>query len=313
MGDDASVVRARPLCVTSVDALVEGVHFRLARGRLDDAWMSPRDVGWRALAAALSDIAAMGAEAGEAYLVLGLPAGFGEEAALELVRGARELSRVTGATIAGGDVVAAPALTVCVTAVGWADRAEELIGRDGARPGDLVGVTGALGAPGAALAALAAGPSRAVDAPPETLERLRRPFPRLREGRALARGGAHAMIDVSDGIATDAAHVGTASGACLRIALGALPLAAGVSAVAAERGLDELALAATGGEDYELCVCIAPADRARAEQALAAASGERLTWVGEVVAGPPGVALIDQEGRDRATGARPLRGFEHAW
>jgi translation initiation factor IF-1 len=107
IGDDASVVRARAVCVTSVDAMIEGVHFRLQEG-----WATPAEVGHRALAGALSDLAAMGADPGEAYIVLGLPAGFGEERSLELIRGAAALARETGTVIAGGDVVAAPVLTV---------------------------------------------------------------------------------------------------------------------------------------------------------------------------------------------------------
>ena len=117
IGDDAAVVRARPVCVTSLDAMVEGVHFRL-----EDGWATPREVGHRALAGALSDLAAMGADAGEAYLGLGLPADFGEKRALELVRAADALAVRTGTAIAGGDVVDAPVLTVSVTAVGWAER-----------------------------------------------------------------------------------------------------------------------------------------------------------------------------------------------
>src|SRR4029450_13799939 len=105
-GDDAAVVRARPLAVTSIDTVVDGVHFRLATH-------SPADVGWKALATALSDIAAMGAAAGEGYGALGLAARF--EGALELVGAMEELASACGVTIAGGDVVSGPVLTVTVT------------------------------------------------------------------------------------------------------------------------------------------------------------------------------------------------------
>jgi thiamine-monophosphate kinase len=309
VGDDAAVVRARAVCVTSVDAMVDGVHFRLGGN-----WMTPAQVGWRALAAALSDLAAMGAEPGEAYLMLGLPAGFTEEQALELVRGARHLADATGTAILGGDVVAAPALTVSVTAVGWVDSADELVGRDGAQPGDLIGVTGRLGGAGAGLAVLQ-GRVDDAGAALALLDRLRTPTPRLAEGRALADVGAHAMIDLSDGLATDAGHVGRASGVLLEVDLGALPLEAGVPEIAARLGLPPWRLAATGGEDYELCCCLAPEDRERAERALAEIAGPThpgLTWIGRVTSadapGGTGVALRDGEGEIQL-----LEGFEHRW
>ncbi len=305
IGDDAAVVRARPVCVTSVDAMVEGVHFHLR-----DGWATPGQVGWRALAAALSDLAAMGAEPGEAYLVLGLPPGFTEKQALELVRGARDLAGATGTAILGGDVVAAPALTVSVTAVGWVDSEDELVGREGAKPGDLVGVTGRLGGAGAALAALEG--SLPTECEAALLDRLRRPTPRLAEGIALARAGAHAMIDLSDGLGTDAGHVGRASGAVLEVELGALPLEHGLPEIAAQLGLSPWRLAAGSGEDYELCFCLDPADRGRAERMLAEAGSAGVTWIGRVVKAdphdPPGVVLLDEEGR-----AQRLEGFEHRW
>jgi thiamine-monophosphate kinase len=286
-----------------VDTVVEDVHFRIR-----DDWMTPFDVGWHALAAALSDIAAMGADAGEAYFALALPAGFSEESAMMLMHGAHELARHHGTTIAGGDVVSAPVLNVSVTAVGWADSAEELAGRDGARVGDLVGVTGRLGGAGAALAMLGAGAEIGGTAMARCLDRLRRPKPRLAEGRALARSGVHAMIDLSDGLATDAGHIGHASGVQLRVALETLPLQSGLRELAEELRVDPLRLATAAGEDYELCVCASPSARAATEDAVERVSDGGLAWIGEVVAGEPGVVLLDARGREQR-----LEGFEHRW
>jgi thiamine-monophosphate kinase len=302
IGDDAAVVRAGALSVTSVDTMVEGVHFRLGEG-----WASAAEVGHRALAGALSDLAAMGAEAGEAYLALGLPAGFSEERALELVRGAGDLAVATGTTIAGGDVVAAPVLLVSVTAVGWAEREELLVGRAGARAGDLIGVTGSLGAAGAALALMSGRAARGAAAE-RLLERARHPLPRLREGLALAAAGAHAMIDLSDGLASDADQIALAGGVELAIDAGALPLHEGLAEVAAALGLAPWQLAVSGGEDYELCFCVAAAERQRTERDVRELGDVEVSWIGEVRTGAAR-ASFSLQGAEQPR----VEGFEHRW
>jgi thiamine-monophosphate kinase len=276
-GDDAAVVRAAPLAVTSIDTVVEGTHFRLSTH-------SAADVGWKALAGALSDLAAMGARSGEAYVSLVLSPGF--DGALELVDAMEELAAECETTIAGGDVVSGPALTVTVAVTGWADEESELAGRDGARPGDLIAVTGVLGGSEAGRLLL----ERGAREPAELVERHLRPRPRLRQGRALAAAGVSAMIDLSDGLATDARHVAERSGVELRVELERLPLARGVTAEAA----------AAGGDDYELLVTVPPERRAAADGAAG------LSWIGAVVEGT-GLVLLGRDGP-----VDGLSGYEHA-
>jgi thiamine-monophosphate kinase len=278
-GDDAAVVRADGACAVTIDTVVDGVHFRRSTH-------SPADIGHKALARGLSDIAAMGAAPGEAYVALGLPEDYSADEARELVAAMESLAEACGVTIAGGDVTGSPVLFATVTATGWAEDPDALVGRDGAKPGDVVGVTGTLGGSAGGLALL----ERGVDSG-ELVDRHRRPEPRLSEGQALAAVPVHAMIDVSDGVATDARHIAESSGVAIEIRLADLPLPPG--------GTDPL-LAATGGDDYELLFTCAPERRAAVEAAVS-----DVTWIGDVRAGT-GLQLIDAAGR-----AVAVAGFEH--
>lgn len=302
-GDDAAVTLPGGATATSIDALVEGVHFRRDRA-------TPTQIGRKALATALSDLAAMGAEAGEAYVAVGIPPDLDEDACLELVDGMAALAAETGTALAGGDVTRAPALTLAVTVVGHAAAPERLIGRGGAEPGDVLVLSGELGGAAAGLLLLER-PELGEAVPGETAERLRRrqldPAPRLATGRALAGAGARAMIDLSDGLGGDAGHLAEASGVALRIEAGSLPLAKGVAEVAAAAGVDPLELAVSGGEDYELLAALPPERLADAAAEIGAAAETTLTQVGEAAAGAGVEIRLPGGGTLRPAGFDQLR------
>jgi len=300
-GDDAAVTVPGGATATSVDALVEGVHFRRDTASLTQ-------IGRKALATALSDLAAMGAEPGEAYVVVGVPPDLDEDGCIELFDGIVALAAETGTTLAGGDISRAPALTLAVTVVGHAATAAQLVSRAGARPGDALVLSGEIGGAAAGLLLLQ-NPELATAVPAETTRQLRLrqldPTPRLATGRTLAAAGAGAMIDVSDGLGADAAHLAAASGVALRIDATALPLAAGVAAVAATAGRDPLVLASSGGEDYELLAALGPGHLDESIREVAAAGETQLTRIGEVVGGEgvelkrPGGEIVTPAGFDQ--------------
>lgn len=306
-GDDAAVVRsAGTHSVVSVDTTVDGVHARLDLGDPVDA---ARSFGWRALTTALSDLAAMGvgdaAGSTEAYVALTLPADLTDDRAVALATGLGEAARAYGTSVVGGDVTSGPVVIASVTVVGWTEDADAnadltadadadrtppaVLTRSGARPGDLIGLTGALGGAAAGLALLTGAAEPSALAGVHEAERLvarhLRPVPHLDQGAALRRAGATSAIDVSDGLLQDAGHVAVASGAALRISLEALPLQPGVGAVAEQVGAETTRFAATGGEDFVLLVTVPPEHREAAERAGVTA------WIGEVAAGAPRVEV----------------------
>lgn len=308
-GDDAAITLPGGATATSVDALVEGVHFRRDLA-------SPAQIGHKALATALSDLAAMGAETGEAYVVLGLPSDFSEEECIELLDGMTALAGETGAELAGGDLTRAGRIFLAITVVGHASSPDAFVTRGGAQTGDALVLTGEIGGAGAGLALLQAADG-SIDAPigaskhqltPDRIDALRRrqlePMPRLAAGRALARAGATAMIDLSDGLGADARHLAQASGVKLEIDAGAVPLAPAAAALSEATGRDPWRLL-SGGEDYELLACLPPARLKRAIEAVLSEGGVPLTKVGEVQPGSgveirlPGGGLLEPGGFDQ--------------
>jgi thiamine-monophosphate kinase len=258
VGDDTAVLEGGLLFAT--DVLTEGVHFDLR-------WSTPADVGWKALAVNLSDIAAMGGTPRAAVCAVVLGAGRkgeADEVAAGLMTAAAEL----GCPLVGGDTAVGAALTVTVAVVGDSPGTGAVL-RGGAQPGDSVFVTGPLGGSKAALAAL----RRGDDPDPVALARLQRPVPRLLEGRTAAVAGASAMIDLSDGLSSDLAHLCRASGVGARLEASAVPAGPGAT-------VDD---ALSGGDDYELCFT-AP-DPVRVAEAFAAAGLHLPAQIGTMIAG----------------------------
>jgi thiamine-monophosphate kinase len=247
--DDAAVIDVPgdgPL-VVSIDSVVAGVH-------VDLTLCSPADVGWKALMGAVSDLAAMGAQPLGALVALCVPASVGAsggdgELTLGVMEGVAEASRQSGCAVVGGDLSEGGVLTVVVTVMGTVDGGPAAVERAGAVPGDALFVTGPCGGSAAGLRVLRA---RYEAGQPESAleqalaEAYRRPVTRLAEGEVARLAGAHAMIDVSDGLALDLHRMADASG--VGFALDSIPVADGAT-------LEE---ALGGGEDYELIVAIDP-------------------------------------------------------
>ena len=293
LGDDCALlpVGGRTLAI-SIDLSLEAVHFRTD-------WLSFREIGWRATAAALSDLAAEGAEPIGVLVSLGLPGngrGRGKgrpDAATEIMTGVGAAAQRVGARVLGGDLVRSTRYLVDVCVLGLAARP---VRRSGARPGDGVWVTGRLGGAGLALAALRAGRGgRGGRLAPALRRRFARPVPRIAAGRWLARRGARAMIDISDGLAGDAGHLAAASGVGIAIELECVPCWPGVTPRAAARS----------GEEYELLVAMPRSFGTAGARAFRRATGLPLTRIGACTAGR-GLGITD--------GGRlitPPPGFDH--
>jgi thiamine-monophosphate kinase len=291
-GDDAAVLEGG--WVLSTDLSVEDVHFRRS-------WITDEEIGWRATAAALSDLAAMAAEPVGVLVSMAFrpDAGVDVEA---VQRGVGAAASQSGAEVLGGDVSRSPGpLFLDVSVVG---RASAPASRAGSRAGDEIWVTGPLGAAGAAVRLWNAGKE-----PPDSLRAaFARPVPRIEAARALARAGVlRALVDLSDGLAGDAGHLAAAGGVRVVLEAARIPVAAGVEkALGPEAALDA---ALRGGEDYELCFAARPGTVG--EGTLDARMGGSLRRVGRVEAGSGvwlehgdgSVVVLERGGYDHLGGA----------
>ncbi|MDI3281292.1 MAG: thiamine-phosphate kinase [Bacillota bacterium] len=299
IGDDAAVLPGRPGFHTllTVDTLVEGVHFLRPK-------ISPADLGARALAVNVSDIAAMGGYPTFAVVSLAIPESLEVEWLEELYRGLLAEGTTWGVQVVGGDTVRAGEFSLTVALLGEVEEGRAVL-RRGARPGERIAVTGTLGDSAAGLELLlreSGAPALDPEVRARLLARHFTPRPRVPEGRDLGAGIATAMIDVSDGIATDLRHLCSESGVGARIYADRLPLSPDLRAAAAALGLDPVSLALSGGEDYEL-LFTAPEEKLRPTLA----GGTPVTVIGEVVEADRGLSLVREDGR-----STPLpHGYRH--
>lgn len=283
IGDDAAVLTPTPgkRLVVSSDTSTEGIHFL-------SGWLTPQEIGWRAAMSALSDLAAMGAAPTGMLIALSLPSRW--RAQLPAIgEGLGEAAEASGCGIIGGDLTDGERLSLTITVLGEADR---VLTRDGARPGDRLYVTGVLGGPGAALTSWLGG-----DVPTgEMRDRFARPSARIAAGGWAVGEGASAAIDLSDGLASDAAHLAAASDVCLEIDAGAVPRLVGLTDAAV----------LSSGEEYELLITGPALDAAAC---AVATGGLRLTEIGRVRAAVPGSSKVIVR-RDGALVPLP-RGYDH--
>ncbi len=269
-GDDCAIVEIDgALLAIGTDLALEDVHFSVG-------WMQPHEIGWRAAAAALSDLAAMGAEPAGVLTSLGVSGEWPEEFVTDVMEGVGNAASAVGAVLWGGDLVCSERLVIDVVVVG---RAHSPIRRVGARPGDGLWVTGALGAPQAALEAWTAG--REPDA--QARQRFVRPIPRVREAQWLGARGTTAMLDVSDGLVGDAGHLAAASGVRCSIDADRVPV---------HPAADTPAQALVSGEEYELLLTLPAATDSAIARAFEDAFGIPLTRIGSVESGE-GIALLE--------------------
>jgi len=277
LGDDCAIIPiAGTHLLASIDGSVEGVHFRTD-------WLTAEEIGYRATAAALSDLAADGADPLGVLVSLGLPEAGGAEQGADIMAGVGAACRAAGAQILGGDLVRSDKILVDVCVLGTTERP---VRRSGAKAGDGVWVTGTLGGAGLALAGFQRG--KKLDA--KLRDRYAKPESRIKAGQWLASHGATAMIDISDGLAQDAGHLAAASGVAVAIQIDKLPTWPGVTPSAAAASGEEFELLVTLPGDFKDAATFVKATGLPLTRigACAEGSGTRITDNGLQITPPPG-------------------------
>ncbi|KIX15854.1 thiamine-phosphate kinase [Dethiosulfatarculus sandiegensis] len=302
IGDDAAVLEPGlgKACVTT-DLLVEKVHFDLA-------YITPHDLGLRAMAANLSDLGAMGAKPAFAFLSLGLPKSPARKFVQELLQGLNRLGQDHGLILAGGDTVRSPMVTLNICLIGYCKGYEPIL-RATAQKGDAICVSGNLGASRAGLFWLQNGGSPHDSTAQKAIAAHLRPLPRVNLGLTLAQNGlVNSMMDISDGLATDLARLCRASGVGASVWSDHIPMAQITRGLAAQAAQDPLDWALTGGEDFELLFTCPPGNLVEIkEKAQKAEPGLAITQVGEITQ-ENGVFLELPQGETREIS---LTGFDH--
>ena len=290
IGDDAALWRtSESVEILTTDTMIEGVHFHLEY----TPW---RDLGWKALAINLSDIAAMGGVPQYAVVSLGLIPDTEVESVAEMYRGMADISKEYDCWVVGGDTVSAPVIMITVSLTGRTSSSttfpDNVLSRSGAKAGEKIAVTGYLGGSGAGLQMLSKGLSFGSTVAQYVKKAHNHPIPRVAEGQVLLQQGVRAAMDLSDGLMADLPKLCQASGLAARVVVDSVPIHPEVKRAFGEKALE---LALSGGEDYEL---LFTASEATIEKAVSACP-TLVTVIGDMMTGEPGrVTLVTSSGEE---------------
>jgi thiamine-monophosphate kinase len=310
IGDDSAVIKTSPkkLLLTSTDSFVEGVHF-------STSYFTYQQIGIKALAASLSDIAAMGGSPSWGLLSFLLPTYMEVECVDEMISGLLEVGNRFHVNLIGGNIVRSKTFSISMTVFGEVERSK-LILRSGAKVGDLLCVTGDLGKSQAGLTVLilwkTLGKKRFDASPYESVTSTHlEPTPRIRESRSLVNNvKIHSMIDLSDGISIDLQHIARESGVGAKIFKEKIPIAEETEEIARAVGEDPLDYALSGGEDFELLFTLSKKDFEKGKKSLVEETGTQITAIGEILPKEKGVYLLDKQ-KKIPLSQLENKGFQH--